>query len=152
MFRFIGRMLLVCFAFLLACIAAAFVIATLGMERFVTDVQFDQLRDLEDTTGVVRLMAQLEQLAVAGTLLFSVSLLPAVLVVIVGEVARLRSLLYYVTASGAALAALPLLAGFATSGIGLTEGGLPQLTLVQVLATGGFAGGVVYWLIAGRSA
>lgn len=152
MFRFIGRLLLVSFAFVLACIAAAFVIATLGMERFVTDVQFDRLRDIEDMSGVVRLMAQIEQLAVAGTLLFGVSLLPAVLVVIVGEVARLRSALYYVAASGAALAALPLLAGFATSGLSVTQAGLPPLTLVQVLATGGFAGGLVYWLVAGRNA
>ena len=58
------------------------------------------------------------------------------------------SALYYVIGGGAALAVVPL----------LTRLGQPTTVLElspvvwQVLATAGFAGGFVYWLLAGRNA
>ena len=68
--------------------------------------------------------------------------------VIVGEVARIRSWLYYMIGGGLALAAIPLLARINSSGVGT----LSDATVWQVFATAGFAGGLVYWIIAGRNA
>jgi len=76
------------------------------------------------------------------------TLVPALLLVIVGEVARIRSALYYVIGGGIALAIVPM----------LTRVNQPMTVLElspvvwQVLATAGFAGGFVYWLLAGRNA
>ena len=76
------------------------------------------------------------------------TLVPALLLVIVGEAARIRSAVYYIVGGGVALAVVPL----------LTRIGQPTTVLElspvvwQVLATAGFAGGFVYWLLAGRTA
>jgi hypothetical protein len=74
--------------------------------------------------------------------------LPALLLVIVGEVARIRGAMYYVIGGGVALALVPLLArlGEPSTVLGLAP------AVWQVLATAGFAGGFVYWLLAGRNA
>jgi len=53
-----------------------------------------------------------------------------------------------VAGGGAALAAVPLLARVQQSG----AFAMPEHTVWQVFATAGFAGGLVYWLIAGRNA
>jgi hypothetical protein len=74
-------------------------------------------------------------------------MIPALVVVILGEVARIRSLIYYVVGGGAALAAMPLLARLGEASLGVPGG-----VLWQVFATAGFAAGFVYWLIAGRNA
>ena len=74
--------------------------------------------------------------------------MPALLLVIIGEVARIRGALYYVIGGGAALAVVPLLAR-----LGQPARVLELSPVVwQVLATAGFAGGFVYWLLAGRRA
>jgi hypothetical protein len=72
------------------------------------------------------------------------SILPALLVIVVGEVLRLRSLLFYVVGGGLAVAALPLVASPAGTGF--------NLQALAGFATAGFAGGIVYWLLAGRRA
>ena len=64
------------------------------------------------------------------------TLLPALLLVIVGEVARIRGSLYYVVGGGAALAMVPLMARL---GQPLTVLDLSPVVW-QVLATAGFAG------------
>ena len=72
---------------------------------------------------------------------------PALLAVIVGEVARIRSALYWVPAGGLAIAAAPFLLRLSSPA---TTGALPSTALLQLLATAGFAAGLVYWLLAGR--
>jgi len=78
----------------------------------------------------------------------SITLIPALLIVVVGEVARIRSFAYYVVGGGIALAAIPLLARYGQGG----TIDAPEALVWQVFATAGFAGGFVYWLIAGRNA
>jgi hypothetical protein len=78
----------------------------------------------------------------------ALALLPALAIVLIGELARIRSVLYYVVGGGVALALLPLLAG-----LGMPPAAeRPASVVWQVLATAGFAGGFVYWLLAGRRA
>jgi hypothetical protein len=141
MLRVLGRILLLPIAFLLATVATLFVVISLGQERIVQalsargpdEVPVDAAMDL---VGLAMRFASVH------------TLVPALLVIVVGEVARIRSALYYIIGGGVALAIVPL----------LTRIGQPMTALElspavwQVLAVAGFAGGLVYWLLAGRNA
>ena len=141
MLRVLGRILLLPIAFLLAAVATLFVVISLGQERIVQalsargpdEVPVDAAMDL---VGLAMRFASVH------------TLVPALLVIVVGEVARIRSALYYIIGGGVALAIVPL----------LTRIGQPMTALElspavwQVLAVAGFAGGLVYWMLAGRNA
>ena len=139
--RAIGRILWLPFAFLLAAIVTAYVIISLGQERIVQAVTG---RGQDEVT----LNAGFDLMRLAYAFASVQTLLPALLLVIVGEVARIRSSLYYVIGGGATLAVVPLMARL---GQPLTVLDLSPVVW-QVLATAGFAGGFVYWLLAGRNA
>lgn len=142
--KLILRLLWLPFALLFAALAAIAVIATLGQERLVQWLAQNRggagRDEIADLILVLRLGWELVPALASG---FTV--LPVIALVAIGEVARIRSALYYVAGGGAALAVIPLLARFGS------EAGAP-LVLWQVMATAGFAGGLVYWLLAGRSA
>jgi hypothetical protein len=141
MARTLGRILLVPFAFVASAFVALFVIVSLGQERVVEALAARRPEELP-------IGAAFDLLGL-GLSLFSVyTVVPALLVVIVGEVARLRSALYYVTGGGAALAIVPFLTRLDQPATALAL----APAVWQVLATAGFAGGFVYWLIAGRNA
>ncbi|MBU2582464.1 MAG: hypothetical protein KJ622_12175 [Alphaproteobacteria bacterium] len=132
----LGRIILVPIAFLLGAIVSGFVLFTLGLERFTQSVHADEA-GLETVEQVFALIDQ-------ATLIFATfTIIPAILFAIIGEVARIRSILYYVIGGGVSMAVTPLLA----QGV---EGG--PAVVWQVFAAAGFAGGLVYWLIAGRTA
>ncbi len=139
--RVVGRLILVPLGLLLAAATSATVLLTLGLERLThalhgTDIGFGQL---EQGMNIV--------LGAYGVATAAV-LVPALLVAVIGEVARIRSATYYVVAGGAALCVVPLLAR-----LGTFEGDMASMaTIWQVFATAGFAGGLVYWIVAGRSA
>lgn len=82
-----------------------------------------------------------------GTIAPAITALPALIAVVVGEVLGLRSWIYYVLGGGAALAAIPLLAGAS-----LDDPAIPAGEYMTIFATSGFAGGFVYWLLAGARA
>lgn len=92
--------------------------------------------------------------AAFGVLLFTgfvapaLTALPAVFAVIIGEVLRLRSWVYYVLAGGASLVAVPILAGASSNG----APALPASEYMTIFAAAGFAGGFIYWLLAGARA
>jgi hypothetical protein len=139
--RAIGRIIMVPLAFILAALTTLFVIFSLGQERIV---QAMTGRGPDEAT----IGAAFDLFGLALVLFSVQTLLPALLLVIVGEVARIRSAMYYVIGGGVALALVPLLAR-----LGEWSAVLGQAPAVwQVLATAGFAGGFVYWLLAGRNA
>jgi hypothetical protein len=138
----VGRILLIPFALLLSAGASFFVLATLGLER-ITGALHQYGSEDDAAQAVFRLMDQ------GLVLTTGLTIVPALLVVFVGEVARIRSALYYVAGGGAALAAIPLLARL---GQQAGQQVLGDQIVWQVFATAGFAGGLVYWLIAGRNA
>jgi len=139
--RALGRILLLPIAFVLASLASLFVILTLGHERIIQGIA---ARRPDEAT----IDAMFDLLRLGLSFASAQSLLPALLVVIGGEVARIRSVLYYVIGGGAALVVVPLL-----SRLSQPIGALDVSTAAfQVLAVGGFAGGFVYWLLAGRNA
>jgi hypothetical protein len=141
MIRTLGRVLLLPIAFIISALVTLFVIVSLGQERIVEALAGRNPDDLPIGAAF--------DLMGFGLRLFSVyTLLPAILVIIVGEVGRIRSAMYYVPAAGAALAIVPFLTRLDQPATALAL----SPAVWQVLATAGFAGGFVYWLIAGRNA
>ena len=141
MLRAVWRVIVLPIAFVLAVVATLVVIISLGQERAV---QALSARGPES----IPIHAVVDLAALAMRLASIYTLVPALLLVIIGEVARIRSALYYVIGGGIALAIVPM----------LTRVNQPMTVLElspvvwQVLATAGFAGGFVYWLLAGRNA
>jgi hypothetical protein len=84
----------------------------------------------------------------AGTVAPALTSLPGLIAVVAGEVLRLRSWMYYVLAGGAALAAVPLLVGTRNSDVEAVA----SSEYMAIFLAAGFAGGFVYWLLAGRNA
>ncbi len=140
MLRAVGRILVVPLAVVLAIAAALFVLVSVGQERVVTGLSGRRPSDigLGDAFDLLKLVRGLFSLQ---------TILPGLLLIIVGEVARIRSAMYYVLGGGAALAAVPLLAR-------ASQGGILETSPVvwQVFATAGFTAGFIYWLVAGRNA
>jgi hypothetical protein len=85
----------------------------------------------------------------AGTVTPALTALPALIAVVVGEVLRVRSWIYYVLAGGASLVAVPLLAGGVPD---VSTSSVPANEYMTIFATAGFAGGFIYWLLAGARA
>ncbi len=139
--RTVGRLIIIPVAALIAGLVGGLVLVTLGLER-ITQATQGRWQEGDPLNNIIDLVMQ-------GHLLVSgLTLIPAVAVLIIGEVARIRSMLYYVLGGGLALVAVPLLARYGEAG-GIAA--LPS-AVWQVFATAGFAGGWVYWLLAGRNA
>lgn len=137
----VGRLLVIPLGLLLAAATSTFVLLTLGLER-VTAALHQKDPGEETVSAMFDLVNQ-------GLILTTgLSIVPALLIVFVGEIARIRSGLYYIVGGGLAMAAIPLLASYGETG----AFALPEQVVWQVFATAGFAGGFVYWLIAGRNA
>ena len=139
--RTLGRMFYIPLALLIAAAATCFVLVTLGLER-ITGALHISTRGGDAVETVLKLMNQ------GIVLTTGMTVIPALLVVLIGELASIRSATYYVAGGGAALAAIPLLAQIGKTGSFV----LPEQIVWLVFATAGFAGGFVYWLLAGRSA
>jgi hypothetical protein len=72
--------------------------------------------------------------------------LPGLFAVIIGEVMRVRSSIYYMLAGGAALAVIPILARTAENV------SMPFSSYMSLFAASGFVGGFAYWALAGARA
>ncbi len=139
MLHVLGRLILVPVAFLLAALVTAFVLVTLGSEKVTHAISGN-----ED----VPITAAYEFITYTVVLASAFTIIPALLLVVVGEVGRIRSIYYYVVGGGLAMVAVPLLAQVAQD----TALAAPSTAIWHVFATAGFLGGFTYWLIAGRTA
>jgi len=138
----IWRIIVVPVAFVISALIAGLVLVTLGLERVTHAIHGRPMDDADSVFAMFDLLGQ-------GVLLASgLTILPALIIVLVGEVARIRSALYYTIGGGVALVAVPMLAHFGQSAALV----LPSPAVWQVFATAGFAGGFIYWLLAGRRA
>ena len=140
--RALGRLIMVPLGLILGVLAAAAVLVTLGLE-----VTTHTLSTSPDDPARLEVLLDMGfgVLAIAA----ASSILPALILAIAGEIARIRSLLYYVVAGGISLALFPFVMGLGASGTSIAA--VPARAWT-VLATAGFAGGLVYWLVAGRRA
>ena len=137
--RIIGRILGMIVAYWLACIAASLVL-TIGA---LTPV-WDDLKSFDRQSVVLWSVV-----GVGAAIIGAVAMLPALLVIALAEGLALRSILVYAVLGGALALALTYGLDFA----GYIE--TPDSHLArghEVLAASGIAGGLVYWLIAGRRA
>jgi hypothetical protein len=133
----IGRMFVVLFAFLMACLAAAIVLQVcILMPFWGTRAQPDF------GTGVLQLLVGFSFFFIA-----LLALLPAIAVIALAEAFRLRSVVFYAAAGG-------LLAFALGHGLGFTSvpPDLALAPLVEAFAASGIVAGLAYWLIAGRDA
>jgi hypothetical protein len=139
--RAVARIVLVPLGFLLGMTAALATLVTLGLERVTHSVHGRSWNE-DSIEQLVDFFADAHGLINVATIV------PAVLVVLVGEITRIRSALYYIAGGGVALAAWPLLQQAGGQGLEMARIGLGW----PVFATAGFAGGLVYWVVAGRRA
>jgi hypothetical protein len=139
MMTFLKRLLLVPIGFVGGVAVAVVVLITLGSEQVTHALAGRTDLSISDSVGLIR-----QTLMLAS----AITLVPAVLIVIVGEVARIRTVYYYVLGGGAALCAIPAMAWLGEAGMGAS----PPAIMWQVFATAGFMGGFAYWMIAGRGA
>jgi len=139
MLRTVGRLIWLPIAFLLSALVALCLIVSLGQERLIA-----VLRGRGSDAAMFD--AAVEFFGFALQLLSVYTLLPAIVLILIAEVARIRALLYYVIGGGATLATVPLLTRLQQ------PAGTLDAVIWPVLATAGFAGGLVYWLLAGRNA
>lgn len=143
--RVIGRALSVLFAFLLAVLAGALTLFTLGLNwaaeeavRYAEEPQDEMTHMIHEGFGMLAFFVTVSPV---------LTLLPTIAVAVAGELARIRSAFYYITAGGAATAIMPLIASYRE-----TTQATYNAEYFAILATAGFAGGLVYWLVAGRNA
>lgn len=139
--RAIGRLIVVVLSFVISVAISGAVLLSLGLERLTQATHGRDLGDLKALEILVELVS-------AGAYLVSgATLVPALAVVVIGEIGQLRGWLYYVAGGGLAAGAIPLAASHAAG----TAASLPQAGVWQVFATAGFVGGFIYWMLAGRN-
>ena len=98
----VGRLIVVPIAFVISAVVTFFVLFSLGMERVTQALHMQAMNDGDPTIAFFGLFRQ-------GIILTSgLTILPAIAIIVLGEIARIRSFLYYVVGGGAALAAIPL--------------------------------------------
>ena len=129
----------------LACIAAALVLTLGSLAPNWNDV----MAPLGPDAGAAETIALWSVTGLAAIIIFSVGFLPAMLAIALTEGLALRSAVVY-GVIGAALS-LAMAYGLDFAGyIATVEGDLARNR--EVFAAAGIAGGLVYWLIAGRRA
>jgi len=135
----VGRIMMVVIAYVLACVAASIVL-TIG----TLTPEWDDLTSLGLQSAAVWSVV-----GVGAAFIAAIAMLPALLVIALAEGFAWRSILVYGALGG--VLALALTYGLDFAG----HVGEPDSTLArerEVLAASGIAGGLVYWLFAGRKA
>ena len=135
----VARLLVMFFAYILACIAASAVF-TFGM----LTLDWDDLSSagLPPAAGLVAIV-------VVAVIIGVIAALPTALVVVIAEAFAWRSVLFYAVLGGAL--ALILSYGLDVPRK-ISQSDAFLLRELQLFAASGIAGGFVYWLFAGRRA
>jgi hypothetical protein len=142
--RTMFRMIWVVVAFFVSALAALTVLFALGAIW-----AGEELRAAAPDDPMVRDGAPIfGMMLFAGTVGPALTALPALIAVVAGEILRVRSWMYYVLAGGLSLAAIPILAAPGTAELPAILAG----HAMTIFATAGFAGGFLYWLLAGARA
>jgi hypothetical protein len=140
--RALGRLIVVPLGLLMGVITAAAILVTLGLELTTHTLSASP----DDA-------ARLEVLLDMGFgflwIAAASSILPALLLAVIGEIAHIRSALYYIVAGGISVALFPFVFGLGAPDASIAA--IPTRAWA-VLATAGFAAGFVYWIVAGRRA
>lgn len=133
------RILMVMFAYALACVAAA-IILTIG----TLSPHGAELNGLDAPAAAVWVL-----ITIVAAMIAAIAAMPSLLVIALAEGFAWRSVLLYGALGGAL--ALALGYGFGANGYSVMPAGSPPRDR-EVMAAAGIAGGFVYWLFAGRRA
>lgn len=136
------RWVWVMIAFLIACMIALTVLFTLGIFWLGDEFREAAPGDVFIWETAEIFAAVFFTTAVAPAL----TALPGLVALIAGELFRVRSVIYYTLAGGAALAVIPLLARGAEASSNSAPG------YMTIFAAAGFIGGFCYWALAGARA
>jgi hypothetical protein len=135
----IGRILVIIFAYCVACVAAS-IILTIG----TLTPEWDDLTAAGFQSGAMWVV-----ILVSAAVVGAIAIVPAMLVIALAEGFAWRSIVIYGLLGG--VLALSLSYGLDFAGyVGDPDSLLARER--EVLAASGIAGGFVYWLLAGRSA
>jgi len=137
----LGRILVIFFALIVAMMVAGIVLA-IGI--LVPD------KSWLDADPVERMMFFTVSFF-ATSFIGASAFVPAVLLIVVAEVMRLRSLLYY-AAAGAVVGLTSYFGSNVELRLENTTDVSPVFHPLQLAAAAGIVGGLVYWLLAGRNA
>jgi hypothetical protein len=140
------RFLAVAFGFILAIIAGSITLFFLGARWVAGEATAFTPQDADEMSRALN--EGLGVIAFFFTVAPVLTLLPALAAAVIGEVARVRSLLYYLVAGGASAALMPLIATHSE----IAQSSTYAAPYFTIMATAGFSAGFVYWLIAGRNA
>ena len=144
MLRLLARAIMVPLGMLLAFIAGLVVLAVFGIEPFLESLA---PVDGSTVTGTLDTIERvIDTVLRAGVTATTLTVIPAVVAIIAGEIMSIRSFTYYVVVCGLAAVAGPWM----TSGMAESAEALPLAETWGLLATAGFTGGAVYWLLTGR--
>jgi hypothetical protein len=141
----LGRIVMALIGYALACVAVSLVLTLGSLAPNWNEVT----APLGPHSAALESIALWSVTGLAAIIIFSIGFLPAFLVIVIAEGLRLRSaVIYGVIGATLALAMAYGLdfAGYPTS----LDGQLARNR--EVFAAAGIAGGLVYWLIAGRRA
>jgi hypothetical protein len=152
--KLLFRLIWVAIAAALSVLAGLAFVLVLGLEWLTASLQASGADGVGRwIDGADTIMPAISRFMELGTVL-GVALAPGLAVLIIAEVARIRSLTYYLAGGGVAFAAVPAMMRWseATAPAGGPPHALWQTPVVLLVATGGFLAGAVYWGLAGRRA
>ena len=141
------RLTMMLVGYIWACVAASLVVTLGTLAPDWNDL--DALGRSLDQSGDVPTVALWSMVGIGAAIIFAVGFFPALIAIILAEGFKLRSVVLYGVIGGA----LALAAAY-----GLDFGGYvtaPNADMMherEVFAAAGIAGGLVYWLFAGRRA
>jgi hypothetical protein len=141
------RLIMMLVGYIWACVAASLVVTLGTLAPDWNDL--DALGRSLDQSGDVPTVALWSMVGIGAAIIFAVGFFPALIAIILAEGFKLRSIVLYGVIGGA----LALAAAY-----GLDFGGYvtaPNADMMherEVFAAAGIAGGLVYWLFAGRRA
>ena len=147
------RLIWVTIAALIACIAGLAFMLAFGLEWLARKAATETPPDADAAEGWLTVAGKvIDQASAFLPVATAFTLVPGLIVLIIAEVARIRSLTYYLAAGGIAFAGVPVLLRLA-AGAGQPGAQTPwQTPCLLLIATGGFLAGAVYWALAGRRA
>ncbi len=135
----VGRIAIIMLAYALACVAASLVVTLATLTP-----------DWDDLTALGLQSAEVWSIVAVGAAMIGASAtLPALIAVILTEGFAWRSIVVYAAAGGVMALALGYRFDMASY---VNEAGRSLAHDREVLAAAGIAGGLIYWLVAGRRA
>jgi hypothetical protein len=138
----VARILMIFFSYVLACLAGS-ALVTFG----ILALDWNNLSQAGLLSAAIVVI-----IIVAATIMGVVGALPTALIVVIAEAFAWRSVLFYAAAGGALAFALSYGFGLPSGISDVVQTDVYFAQERQLLAASGIAGGLVYWLFAGRRA